>query len=64
MMSSSMIGALIGLVLALAFVAFSVVLSKRVDLPETRRALWVSALIQLIVLPVAGWFVAPVLFGD
>ena len=63
-MSLPMIGALVGLVIALGFAAFSFALSRRVDLDETRKALHVSALIQLIVLPVAGWFVAPALFGD
>jgi len=63
-MSSSMIGALVGLVLALGFAAFSWVLGQRVDLDDTRKALRVSALIQLIVLPVAGWFIAPAMFGD
>ena len=63
-MSLSMIGALVGLVLALGFAAFSWVLGQRVDLDDTRKALRVSALIQLIVLPVAGWFIAPAMFGD
>jgi drug/metabolite transporter (DMT)-like permease len=64
MMPNSLIGALVGLVIALGFAAFSVALGRRVDLDDTRKALRVSALIQLIVLPVAGWFVAPAIFGD
>jgi hypothetical protein len=63
-MSLSLIGALAGLLIALGFAAFSFALGRRVDLDETLKALHVSALIQLIVLPVAGWFIAPALFGD
>ncbi len=63
-MSWSMIGALVGLAIAGSFTAFSWVLSQRVDLDDTRKALRVSALIQIIFLPVAGWFIAPALFGD
>lgn len=63
-MSLSVIGALVGLVLALAFAAFSKILSGRVDLEDTRRALRISALVQIVILPVAGWFIAPALFGD
>jgi hypothetical protein len=63
-MSVAATGALAGFVIALGFAIFSWVLARRVDLDDTRKALHVSALIQLIVLPVAGWFLAPVIFGD
>lgn len=63
-MSVAFLGALAGSLIALGFAGFSWALGQRVDLDETRKALRVSALIQLIFLPVAGWFVAPVLFGD
>jgi hypothetical protein len=63
-MSLPLIGASVGLLIALGFAAFSFALGRRVDLDETRKALHVSAMIQLIVLPVAGWFIAPALFGD
>jgi cytochrome bd-type quinol oxidase subunit 1 len=63
-MSVAAIGAIVGLLIALGFAAFSVALGRRVEFDDTRRALRVSALVQLIVLPVAGWFIAPAIFGD
>ncbi|MBP0440301.1 hypothetical protein [Tianweitania sediminis] len=63
-MSVAAIGAIVGLLIALGFATFSVALGRRVEFDDTRRALRVSALVQLIVLPVAGWFIAPAIFGD
>ncbi len=63
-MSVALIGALVGLVLGVASLVFSRMLAGRVELPETRLALNVSGLIQLVFFPIAGWFIAPLLFGD
>lgn len=63
-MSAAMIGALVGLVLAVADFALLRLLATRVDLDETRRVLNVTGMIQLVLLPVVGWFVAPLIAGD
>jgi biopolymer transport protein ExbB/TolQ len=63
MLSASLIGAGLGLVAALVSVAFLRALSARVDLPETRQALKVSGLVQLVALPLMGWF-AGSYFGE
>jgi hypothetical protein len=63
-MSVALIGGLAGLVIGIASLVFSRMLAGRVDLPETRQALRISGIIQLIFFPVAGWFIAPLLFGD
>ena len=63
-MSISLIGALVGLIIGVASLVFSRMLAQRVDLPETRQALRISGIIQLIFFPVAGWFIAPLLFGS
>jgi hypothetical protein len=63
-MSVAFIGALVGLLIGGVSLGFSRALAGRVDLPETRLALNISGWIQLVFFPVAGWFVAPLLFGD
>ncbi|MCO6050731.1 hypothetical protein NGM99_13165 [Mesorhizobium sp. RP14(2022)] len=63
-MNAAMVGAGAGLILALAEFAFFQMLAKRVDLPETRKALRVTAILQIVLFPVVGWFVGPLLFGD
>jgi hypothetical protein len=57
-------GALAGFAVGGLSFGFSRALSRRVDLPETRRVLTISGVIQLVFFPVAGWFVAPLLFGE
>ncbi|MCO5069625.1 MAG: hypothetical protein M9944_00280 [Rhizobiaceae bacterium] len=64
MMSLSFIGALVGLALGGAGFGFLRALAGRVDLPETRKALKVAGLIELVFFPVAGWFIVPLLFGE
>jgi len=61
---SAAIGALIGLALALAEIVFLRALAARVDLPETRRALKVAGLVQLVLFPAIGWFLAPKFVGE
>ena len=63
-MSASLVGALIGLVVAAVDYAFLRLLAARVELAETRRALTVAGLVQFVLLPVAGWFAAPLFVGD
>lgn len=64
MTTASVIGGLGGLALGIASLLFSRALAGRVDLAETRQALRISGLIQLVFFPVAGWFIAPLLFGE
>ena len=63
-MSANLIGALLGLVAALASAAFLRALAARVELPETKQALKVSGAVQLVLLPVLGWFAGSVFAGD
>ena len=64
MMSAGLIGASVGLVIAVADFALLRLLASRVDLPETRRVLNVTGLIQLVLLPVVGYVVAPLFSGE
>ena len=64
MMSASVIGALIGLVVAAIDFALLRLLASRVDLPETKRVLNVTGLSQFVLLPLVGWFVGPLFVGD
>jgi len=63
-MSVPLIGALAGLLIALVDFAALRLLAGRVDLPETKTVLTVAGIIQLILLPVVGWFVAPYVLGE
>ena len=63
-MSAAMIGALVGLVIAAADYALLRLLASRVDLPETKRVLNVTGLSQFVLLPVIGYFVAPLFSGE
>lgn len=63
-MSAAAIGALIGLIVA----AFDWVLLRslagRVDMDETKLVLKAAGLVQFLLLPVIGWFVAPYVIGE
>jgi len=63
-MSAGLIGALIGMVVALIDFFLLRLLATRVSLPETRRVLNVAGLSQLLLLPVGGWLVGHFVFGD
>ncbi len=63
-MAAGLVGALAGLVLALAYVAFARALSRRVELDDTRKALKVSALVQVVLLPLMGFAAGRLLYGD
>ena len=63
-MSASLIGAFAGLVIAAIDFALLRLLAGRVDLPETRRVLTITGLIQFAILPVAGWFAGPLFAGE
>ena len=64
MMTPGIIGALVGLVLALGYVAFARSLSRRVELEDTRKALKTSAIVQIVLLPVMGYVAGTFAFGD
>ncbi|HEV2899976.1 MAG TPA: hypothetical protein VGX71_19510 [Pseudaminobacter sp.] len=63
-MSAGLIGALVGLAIAVADLFALRLLASRVELPETKRVLNVTGLSQLVLLPVIGYFVAPLFTGD
>lgn len=63
-MSAGVIGAIVGLIVAVADFALLRMLAARVDLPETKRVLNVTGLSQFFLLPVIGYVVAPYLAGE
>ncbi|MBN9039008.1 MAG: hypothetical protein J0H53_23350 [Rhizobiales bacterium] len=63
-MSVAAIGAILGLLLAVADIVLLRLLAARVDLAETKLALKVTGLVQLVLLPAMGWFVAPLIAGE
>jgi hypothetical protein len=63
-MSAALIGATVGLALGLAELIFLRALSGRVDLPETKRVLRVVSMIQVVLFPLLGWFLAPLILGE
>jgi multisubunit Na+/H+ antiporter MnhB subunit len=63
-MSASLTGAFIGLLLGVASMIFMRVLAGRVELPETKRALTVSGIVQIVLLPILGWFAGSLLAGE
>jgi phosphate/sulfate permease len=63
-MSAGIVGALVGLALALGYLAFARALGRRVELEDTRKALNVSAIVQIVLLPVMGYAAATFAFGD
>ena len=64
MMGAGLIGALIGLVVAAIDFMLLRLLASRVELPETRRVLNITAMSQFVLLPVVGYFVAPFIAGE
>jgi hypothetical protein len=63
-MSASLIGALVGLVVAAADFALLRLLASRVDLPETKRVLNITGLSQFVLMPLVGWFIGPLFAGE
>lgn len=63
-MSAALIGALVGLALAVADYAVLRLLATRVDMPETKRVLKITGLSQFVLLPLVGWFVGPLFAGE
>ena len=63
-MSIAVMGGIFGLLLAVVDVLLLRALAARVDLPETKRVLRVTGLVQLVLLPTMGYFVAPLFAGD
>ncbi|HEY6633483.1 MAG TPA: hypothetical protein VIZ90_18675 [Rhizobiaceae bacterium] len=63
-MSASVIGALVGLAIAVADYFLLRLLASRVDLDDTRRVLKITGLSQLVLLPVVGWFAGPLIAGE
>lgn len=58
------IGAIFGLVLAAVEMIFLRALSRRVDLPETRKVLKIAGMSQLVLFPAVGWFAADAIGGQ
>ncbi|MVA98905.1 hypothetical protein GN330_16790 [Nitratireductor sp. CAU 1489] len=63
-MGAGLIGALVGLGVAAADLALLRLLAARVELPETKRVLNITGLSQLVLLPIVGFFVAPLIAGE
>ncbi len=63
-MSAGLIGAVVGLAIALVDIVALRALSSRVDLAETRKVLAVTGWTQLVILPAAGFAVGHYLFGE
>ena len=63
-MSAAVIGALVGLGIAVVDFALLRLLASRVDLPETKRVLTVTGLIQFVLMPTVGWFIGPMIVGE
>jgi hypothetical protein len=63
-MSTALIGALVGLAIAAVDFFLLRMLAGRVDLPETKQVLNITGLLQFLLLPVIGYFVAPYVIGE
>jgi hypothetical protein len=63
-MSASVIGALVGLAIAVADYFLLRLLASRVDLDDTKRVLKITGLSQFVLLPIVGWFAGPLIAGD
>jgi hypothetical protein len=63
-MNANLVGALVGVVLAAADFALLRLLASRVELDETKRVLNITGLSQFVLLPIVGWFVAPLFAGE
>jgi hypothetical protein len=63
-MSAAVIGALVGLAIAIVDLVLLRMLASRVQLPETKRVLTVTGLSQLVLLPLVGFFIGPLLIGE
>jgi NhaP-type Na+/H+ or K+/H+ antiporter len=63
-MSGMMTGAILGLVLGIAGFAAMRKLAQRVKLPETKTALNLAAIVDLVLFPVLGAFAGGLITGD
>ena len=63
-MTPSLIGALVGVLIATADYFLLRLLASRVDLEDTRRVLKITGLSQFVLLPIVGWFVGPLFAGE
>ncbi|MCV0398085.1 MAG: hypothetical protein K5872_18655 [Rhizobiaceae bacterium] len=63
-MIASVYGAMVGLLIAALDFLLLRALSRRVDLPETKRVLQITGASQFVLLPLIGWFVAPYFVGE
>ncbi|WP_187971653.1 hypothetical protein [Aquibium microcysteis] len=63
-MTAGVVGALAGLAIAIADFALLRLLASRVELPETKRVLTITGMSQLVLLPIVGFFVAPLFAGE
>ena len=64
MMGASVIGALVGVLIAAADFALLRLLASRVELEDTKRVLNITGLSQFVLLPIVGWFAGPFIVGD
>jgi ABC-type lipoprotein release transport system permease subunit len=62
-MSVALAGALVGLLLGLIAYAAIVRVAEAMPNPDTKKVLRIAGMVDVIVFPVVGWFVAPMIFG-
>ena len=63
-MSASMIGALVGVLIAAVDFALLRLLASRVELDDTKRVLNITGISQFVLLPIVGWFAGPFIAGE
>ena len=63
-MSASVIGALVGVLIAAVDFALLRMLASRVELEDTKRVLNITGLSQFVLLPIVGWLAGPFIVGD
>jgi hypothetical protein len=63
-MSVAVGGALAGLLIAGIDYALLAALARRVELDDTKRVLRITGLVQIVLLPILGWFAAPYVIGE
>jgi ABC-type spermidine/putrescine transport system permease subunit I len=63
-MSVGAYGAMLGLLVAAVDFLLLRALARRVELPETKRVLNITGASQFVLLPVIGYFVAPLIVGE
>jgi dipeptide/tripeptide permease len=62
-MSVALAGALVGLLIGFVAYAAIVRVAEAMPNPDVKKVLRIAGLVDVVLFPVAGWFVAPMIFG-